>query len=775
MTRTKKRYLFGVPLLAAVLLVVVGRWSLTAVHRTVETKLAEELKTTLEANVTALEIWVSNQERLAGLLASDPEVRRLAAELLAASRGREQNRAQLGALPQQAEFQRLLGERVRAAGYGVAELVTTNLNIIAVTGRGPVRLGGSVAEGHVERYQSLFASGKAVLITPFKAGRGRGPGGPGGPGGVPDSGRRPGWMENREPRPAEGGGFPAVNRPPLDGPPPAEGGRLGPPDRGPSGTNGPGGPRGQLSLMQVVAPVRDDAGTVVGALACVVRPEQEFTRVLSVARSGKSGETFAFDPSGLLISQSRFDDQLRTLGLLTNSPNVSSSLNLSLRDPGVDLTQGGRIDPAALAARPLMPMVADSVAGGSGVRVDLSRDYRGVQVVGAWRWLPELNFGVLTKMDVGEAFQPTSVLVRVFAFLFGLVALFTVIAMMAVYVNSKWRRKFNEAALKARQLGQYTLDEKIGEGAMGVVYRAHHALMRRETAVKLLLPNRADPDMIRQFEHEVRLTCQLTHPNTIQIYDYGRTADDIFYYAMELLRGLTLQELIDRNGAQPEGRVLHLLSQVCGSLHEAHAAGLIHRDIKPGNLYLCERGGVPDTVKVLDFGLVGRASGSTGKAAAQDLPDTKRFLGTPLYMAPETIRQHGFGDARTDIYAVGAVGYMLLTGEPVFDGEDHKVIWEKHLSAAPVPPSMRATREISRELERLVLSCLAKDPAERPQSVVELAAALHACPLAGTWSGDDGRAWWEKHGQTVAAKPVAKPRSAGAATIRINFTQRTGA
>ena len=177
--------------------------------------------------------------------------------------------------------------------------------------------------------------------------------------------------------------------------------------------------------------------------------------------------------------------------------------------------------------------------------------------MGAWRWLPELNFGVLTKLDSEEAFQPLIVLVKIFAFLFGLLALFTVLTLIVAYVNAKWRRKFNEAALKARQLGQYTLDAKIGEGAMGVVYRAHHALLRRETAVKLLLPNRADPDMIRQFEHEVRLTCQLTHPNTIQIYDYGRTADDIFYYAMELLRGLTLQDLIERHGgasqAPPSG------------------------------------------------------------------------------------------------------------------------------------------------------------------------------------------------------------------------------
>ncbi len=739
--------------MAAVLLGLVGAWSLNAVRRTVEAKLTAELGTVLEANVTALEIWVSNQERLAGLLANDPEIRRLALALLTASQGHEQQRAQLAALPQQAAFQELLGERVRAAGYGVAELVTTNLSIIAVTGRVPVRLGSSVAEGHVERYHALFASGKTVLITPFKAGR---PRGGGGSGGSRDLGRRPGWLEFREARPPEGG----------DGRPRG---------RGFGGTNGPGGPRGPLSLMQVVAPVRDDAGGVVGALACIVRPEQEFTRVLSVARSGLTGETFAFDPTGLMISESRFDDQLRVAGLLTNTPNSVSSLSVLLRDPGQDLTVRGRTVPGDLAQRPLMPMVADAVAGGSGVKVSVSRDYRGVEVVGAWRWLADQNFGVLTKMDATEAFQPLRVLRLIFACLFGLLALATTVTLLAAYLNVKWRRKFNEAALKARQLGQYTLDAKIGEGAMGVVYRAHHALLRRETAVKLLLPDRADPDMIRQFEHEVRLTCQLTHPNTIQIYDYGRTADNIFYYAMELLRGLTLQELVDRHGAQPEGRVVDLLLQVCGSLQEAHSAGLIHRDIKPGNLFLCERGGVADTVKVLDFGLVGRVPAEGGgNLRAAELPDTSRFLGTPHYMSPECIRQPGFGDARSDIYALGVVAYQLLTGEPLFAGDDHTEVWQKHLNAAPLPPSARATRQISPELERAVLRCLSKDPAARPQSVDELSATLRACPLATAWTQADARAWWSRfRAQSEVTVPVPRPQGKAEATLRINVTGRT--
>ena len=177
-----------------------------------------------------------------------------------------------------------------------------------------------------------------------------------------------------------------------------------------------------------------------------------------------------------------------------------------------------------------------------------------------------------------------------------------------------WRRRLTEAELKARQLGQYQLVEKIGEGGMGIVYKAHHALLRRETALKLLTPDKADAVSIQRFEREVRLTCRLMHPNTIQVYDYGHTPEGIFYYAMEYLDGLNLGELVERYGPQPEGRVVNLLIQVCESLAEAHALGLIHRDIKPGNIFVTDRGGVPDMVKVLDFGLV-RTVASTDDTA----------------------------------------------------------------------------------------------------------------------------------------------------------------
>ncbi len=237
---------------------------------------------------------------------------------------------------------------------------------------------------------------------------------------------------------------------------------------------------------------------------------------------------------------------------------------------------------------------------------------------------------------------------------------------------------------------------------------------------------------------------------------------------------MTLQELIDRHGAQPEARVLHLLRQICGSLQEAHAAGLIHRDIKPGNLFLCERGGIADTVKVLDFGLVIRTAEVTQATLEPvDSPDASRFRGTPLFMAPECIKQPGFGNALTDIYAVGAVGYMLLVGEPVFQGGNIQDIWRQHLEAIPVAPSVRSALGISAELEKIILACLAKDPAHRVQSMSDLRLAFSACPQAHSWTAANGRVWANTVRDSNDTPVLPLRRACGEATLRINLATRS--
>jgi serine/threonine-protein kinase len=303
-----------------------------------------------------------------------------------------------------------------------------------------------------------------------------------------------------------------------------------------------------------------------------------------------------------------------------------------------------------------------------------------------------------------------------------------------------------------QRLGQYLLEKKIGEGGMGVVYQASHALLRRPTAVKLLPPERAGVETIARFEREVRRTAELTHPNTVTVFDYGRTPDGLFYYAMELLDGVTLEEAVEQSGPQPEGRVVHVLACVAGALAEAHAAGLIHRDIKPQNIMLCERRHAPDVVKVLDFGLVKELD----RAGGAPLSDADRIAGTPLYLAPEAISAPDRVDARSDIYALGAVGYFLLTGQHVFLGATLVEICAHHFHSAPVPPHQRLGLPVSPSLETLLLACLSKDPAARPASAPQLLEQLRHCNI-DTWTEARASAWWTQHGNAVRERRRPAP------------------
>jgi len=292
---------------------------------------------------------------------------------------------------------------------------------------------------------------------------------------------------------------------------------------------------------------------------------------------------------------------------------------------------------------------------------------------------------------------------------------------------------------EARHLGQYVVEQKLGEGGMGEVYRARHGMMRRPSAIKLIRADRAGEMNLHRFEREVQLTARLTHPNTITIYDYGRTDDDIFYYAMELLDGATLQRIVEVDGAQPAGRVVRVLAMACGALAEAHATGLIHRDIKPANIMLCKQGGELDVVKVLDFGLVKELEVDEDVA----LTAANTITGTPQYLAPEAIRASEAIDARTDIYALGAVAYFLLAGTEVFDGKSVVEICGQHLHEEPEPLSARGVA-VPADLEEVVLACLAKDPEQRPQSAVELRRRVEACAVEA-WDDARARAWWREY------------------------------
>jgi serine/threonine-protein kinase len=334
------------------------------------------------------------------------------------------------------------------------------------------------------------------------------------------------------------------------------------------------------------------------------------------------------------------------------------------------------------------------------------------------------------------------------SFLFYMVSMLGYGAAIAVY-GSHRIDVLRREAIAARRLGQYQLHKLLGGGGMGQVYLAEHVLLRRPCALKVIRPDRAaDRISLLRFEREVQATATLTHPNTVEIYDYGHAADGTFYYVMEYLPGLNLERVIELHGPLDSGRALHLLRQVCGALQEAHGIGLIHRDIKPSNIIVCERGGVPDVSKLVDFGLVQL------NVAQQDdnrLTQENMAAGTPAYMSPEQAAAGDNVDARSDIYSLGAVAYFVLTGQPPFVRSNAMRILAAHISEAPVPLSSLRS-DVPADVQAVVLRCLEKDPGNRFQDCESLERALAACACAGTWTRQDAVAWWQT--RDPAGSPV---------------------
>jgi serine/threonine-protein kinase len=291
--------------------------------------------------------------------------------------------------------------------------------------------------------------------------------------------------------------------------------------------------------------------------------------------------------------------------------------------------------------------------------------------------------------------------------------------------------RMGQQVTKAREMGSYRLGELLGRGGMGEVYLAHHRMLARPAAIKLIRPealtgeNGAKAQLAAtRFRREAEAAARLKSPHTVQLYDFGTTDEGRLYLVMELLEGITLEQLVRAEGPLPAGRAIPILRQICESLEEAHDAGMIHRDIKPANIHLGRVGRQGDFVKVLDFGLVKSVGGADGQDSLASVAGLA--IGTPAYMAPEMVSNEGEIDGRTDLYSLGCVAYYLLTGELVFAGETAIQTALLHVSQPPVPPSQRTGRPIPAELERLVLACLAKDAADRPQSASELNAALAA-------------------------------------------------
>jgi serine/threonine-protein kinase len=313
--------------------------------------------------------------------------------------------------------------------------------------------------------------------------------------------------------------------------------------------------------------------------------------------------------------------------------------------------------------------------------------------------------------------------------------------------------ELREEAFSAKQLGQYRLVSLIGSGGMGDVYLAEHQLMKRPVAIKLIRPSKAaDKQALARFEREVRATAKLSHWNTIEIFDYGSTEDGTFYYVMEYLPGMSLSDLVERHGPLPTARAVHLLTQTCDALAEAHDRGLIHRDLKPGNIFSAHRGGYHDVAKLLDFGL---AKPISSDATPVQLTQEGSITGSPMYMAPEQALGDSEPDERSDVYSLGAVAYYLLTGHTPFEGDRAIKIILAHAHNQVVPPSqLRA--EIPADVEQVVMRALAKNPLDRYPTARAFGEALADCEVAGGWTHIEAAQWWRANGKAdVQAEALA--------------------
>ncbi|MDQ3427410.1 MAG: serine/threonine protein kinase [Gemmatimonadota bacterium] len=347
------------------------------------------------------------------------------------------------------------------------------------------------------------------------------------------------------------------------------------------------------------------------------------------------------------------------------------------------------------------------------------------------------------------------------SFFFSLVSPYVVVVLLA-YFGARIVYGLGTAVRRARELGSYSLVERLGRGGMGEVWRARHRMLARPAAIKLIRPEvlgwRDDESrqlLLRRFEREAQATALMRSEHTMELYDFGVADDGTFYYVMELLDGFDLDELVERFGPLPAERVVHLLLQICASLGEAHEAGLIHRDVKPANLYLCRYGREVDFIKVLDFGLV--KHGRMPEESADKLTGADVSAGgTPAFMSPEQALGEERVDGSSDLYSMGCVAYWLLTGTLVFKGATPMETMVMHISRQPEPPSARTTLPIPGDLEALVLACLAKDPDARPQTADELAARLASVPLAGEWTTSLAREWWDRHRPAVDRERVVE-------------------
>jgi serine/threonine-protein kinase len=660
--RARLRLTLALAILAStVVLAAIGAGTYSAVERSVRGLRAASLKSMLEVQSKTLEVWIAGRKIAIERLARNRQVREHAATLAAIAARPGTTPEQYCAAPARRPLVAELDDAFAGTGAVGFNIIDRSGRIIASSFR--EYCGLSIRPALFRRELDAVFRGETIFVHPTR-----------------DAER-------------------------LDQPP----------------------PRLPLSrpVVWVETPVFDTGRQVVAALSVGHHAHGQFAAILAAARSGETGEVYAFDRRGYMLSESRFTTDLAARGRL--APGERTMLSLVVRPPDAPADALTRLAESALAG----------VKAGKteGMLTDAYPGYYGRDVVGAWRWLPQDDMVIGVEISATEAYAPLQVLRLAFSTVFGALVLAVIVALMSWFSAAQLRGGSGER----RRIGPYVLGERIGEGGVANIYLASHELLKRPTAVKLLKPARATDEMMARFEREARLASQLSHPNMVEIFDYGRAPGGVLYYAMEYLNGATIGDIVSRDGALPVARATYLLRQVCSGLAEAHGKGLVHRDISATNIMVCRYGGEYDFVKILDFGLVKSISRTEH---SQTITRTLRLLGTPLYMAPERLRDPADVDTRADIYAIGAVAFLMLTGRKLFNVKDELALTSSVLNETPPRLSAVAAQPIPRELDELVAACVEKRREDRPQRITDLIQILELIAHDARWTQRDAEAAW---------------------------------
>ena len=494
-------------------------------------------------------------------------------------------------------------------------------------------------------------------------------------------------------------------------------------------------PETAAPVMAIIVPIRDGSGQIIAAM--LVRGTEmfpDFSRMFAEATMAGGLDAYAINRDALMVTDSPHAVSLATQSRL-DLPADQIAAQLRVADPGVELTTKNASS-VQRNIRPVTIAVASASTGNSEVRTEPYRNYSGEWVVGAWRWINNWNMGVVIERNAHDAFAA----VRVVRFSFLLLG--SLLALTASFAAAKIARTATAQQAAVHPLSRYEISGELGSGGMGVVLKARHRQLGRDTALKILRGDRHTKEDRLRFDREAQLAASLSNPHSVTIYDYGRSEEGEAFCVMEFLRGLTLQEVVARSGHQPIGRVLFIAQQICEALSEAHAMELLHRDIKPQNVMLSLDQAVGDWAVVFDYGLAKPLKPDDGVYQTSETI----WAGTPMYMAPERFREPSVMNPRSDIYSVGCVAYYLLSGRPPFIECDPESLFALIISEHPISMAVHRGKAIPQPINDMVMKCMAKNASDRFQSIDELAKEIDGLRATHPWNVDDARVWWKLHG-----------------------------